>query len=248
MNQDSTDVSFFHSTNNGVDIRHFIFTKNGTDAAKMWNSQSIDGIMNILQTATDARRNLKVITEMINFVNAKLPQLFTNTHDDNSSENNQKRLQIQMHVRKPFIVLSHRKDMENLEHDPYPLSLSPKLLYDDAGYFIGISSMDNGEWKPLYNLYETEDEILAIVELAGFKQGDTRVGVGEESITIEGQRVNFKESLSNPTAHQEKIPMGKFKLEIPFKCRIDQDRVTLEYNEGLYKFTIPKKKATVKYL
>jgi hypothetical protein len=86
-----------------------------------------------------------------NFVNTKLPHLFINHQkpDTNSSESNQQKLQVQQHVNKPFIVLSHRKDLEDLEQDPDELTLLSKLLYDDTGYFIGIRSMDNGQWQPL---------------------------------------------------------------------------------------------------
>jgi HSP20 family molecular chaperone IbpA len=248
IDQKSTSVHFFRSTHNGMKLRHFIFAKHGSEAAKLWNRQSIDGIMNILQTATEWRRNLDVVTEMINFVNTKLPQLFINNHkqDNSLSETNQQKIQVQQHLKKPFIVLSHRREMDDLEQSPDELILSPKLLYDDAGYFIGISSMTNGQWQPLYSLYESNDEIHAVVELAGFKKGDVRVQVVEEAIIIEGRRADFKESLTNPSIHQEKIPTGQFKLEIPLQCKIDPETTKLERDEGFYKITCPKKKIVAK--
>jgi HSP20 family molecular chaperone IbpA len=250
MNQNYKNVDFFYSINNGVKLRHFIFAKLGSDAAKIWNRQSIDGIMGILQTATERRRNLDIINEMIKFVNTKLPQLFINNHKQNNSsdETNQQKFQVEKHVNKPNIVLSHRKEMENLEKDPFKLTLSPKLLYDDAGYFIGISSIDSGQWQPLYSLYETDNGLHAVVELAGFKQGEPTIQVVEQAIIIEGRRADLKETLTSPTTHQEKIPTGQFKLEIPLQCKIDPDAATLERDEGFYKIACPKKKATIKLL
>jgi HSP20 family protein len=250
IKQNSTNVKFFCSTHTGMKLRHFIFTKNGSDAAKIWNRQSIDGIMNILQTATDWRRDLNVVNEMINFVNTKLPQLFINTQkqDNGFNENNRQKLQVQMHAKRPYIVLSHRKEFEDLEQDPYQLTLSPKLLYDDAGYFIGISSMDHGQWQPLYSLYETDDEVLAIIELAGFKKGEPIVKIVEEAIIIEGHRQDFKKALRNPFIHQEKIPMGQFKLEVPVKSQIDPGKSKLERDEGFYRIICPKKKVTAVFL
>lgn len=74
-------------------------------------SRSIDGIMNILQTATEHRRNLDVVNEMISFVNSKLPQLFMNTFNQGSSSTNgdQLKLEVQKHSKQPFIVLSSRR-------------------------------------------------------------------------------------------------------------------------------------------
>jgi HSP20 family molecular chaperone IbpA len=108
--------------------------------------------------------------------------------------------------------------------------------------------MDNGQWQPLYNLYETNDEIHAIVELAGFKKGEARVQVVEQAIIIEGRRVDFKEALTSPTIHQEKVPTGQFKLEIPLQCKIDPDTTKLERGDGFYTITCPKKKLIAKFL
>jgi HSP20 family molecular chaperone IbpA/ABC-type cobalamin/Fe3+-siderophores transport system ATPase subunit len=251
IDQESANVNFYRSTHYDMKLRHFIFAKQGSEAARIWNRRSIDGIMSILQTATDARRKLDVVNEMISFVNTKLPQLFIANHeqDNGSSEKNQQKFQVQQHSRKPFIVLSHRKELDDLNQHPDELKLSPKLLYDDAGYFIGISSMNNGQWQPIYNLYETNDKLDVVIELAGFKKGEAKSQVAEESIIIEGCRVDFKEALTltSPTIHQEKIPIGKFKLEIPLPCKIDPDTTELECDEGLFKFQCPKKKATVKF-
>ncbi|CAF1152218.1 unnamed protein product [Adineta steineri] len=238
VNNMSNDIKFFHSKQNGITLRHFIFTRHGFEAGKIWNRQSIDGIMNILQTAQDCRRDLDVINEMINFVNTKLPQLFI--------DNNTQKLQVQMHIKKPHIVLAQRRELEDLEQNPYPLKLSPKLLYDDAGYFIGIGSQDNGQWQPIYNLYETDEKIYAIVELAGFKKGESRIEILEEAIIIDGCRDDFKKSLINPRTHQEKIPMGKFKIEIPLKCRVDPEESSAERDEGFWKIICEKKKAATK--
>jgi len=243
VNHVSNDIKFYYSKQNGVAIRHFIFARDGFEAAKKWNRNSIDGIMSILQTAQDCRRDLDVINEMINFVNTKLPQLFTNNREQ---DNNPQKLQVQMHVKKPHIVLAHRRELEDLKQNPYPLILSPKLLYDDAGYFIGIGSKDNGQWQPIYSLYETDNEIHAVIELSGLKQGESHVEVSEEAIIVTGCRGDFKKLLTNPEIHQEKIPVGQFKIEIPLKCRVDPDETRLERDEGLCKIICPKRKVATK--
>jgi len=250
MKKKSTEVQFFLSEHNGINLRHFIFTKNGSIAANIWNRQTIDGIMNILQTATDYKRNLDVINEMIHFVNTKLPQLFINNleNTNNSIDTVQQKVQVQKHTRQLNIVLTQRKDMEDLEQDPYPLTLSSKLVYDDAGYFIGINSIENGQWQPIYSLYETDDDIYAIVELAGLKKENVKVKVVEEAIMIEGWRDDLKISLQKPVIHQEKIPIGKFKLDIPLNCHVEHRDAKLERDDGFYKIKCPKKKVTESYL
>jgi HSP20 family molecular chaperone IbpA len=158
---------------------------------------------------------------------------------EGESESHQQRCQVQQHARKSFIVLSRRKGQDDLEQDPDELVLSPKLLYDDAGYFIDISSMIDGLWQPCYSLYETNDEVHAIIELAGFKKGVVKVQVVEEAIIITGCRTDFKNELTNPTAHQE---------EIPLQSKINSDSTTMERDEGCYRMKCPKKIVVAKTL
>ncbi|CAF1521669.1 unnamed protein product, partial [Adineta steineri] len=104
-----------------------------------------------------------------------------------------------------------------------------------------ISSKDNGQWQPIYNLYETDEEIHAIVELAGFKQGESRIQILEDAIIVDSCCDDFKKPLINPEIHHEKIPMGKFKIEIPLKCRIDPDKSCAIHEEDLWRIKCGKK-------
>ncbi|CAF1392210.1 unnamed protein product [Adineta steineri] len=245
MGPNATDVNYYHSTNRGKDIRHFIFAKSNTPAAAVWNQQSIIGIMNSLTVATELRRNLDIVNEAMQFINTKLPQLFATTHNQDNSvrDNSEQQLQVVKHATKPFIVLSDRKELENLDENPHELELSPTLLYD-ARYFLGINSMDSGKWQPNYNLYETDEEIIAIVELSGFQRSDAHVCIIEEAIVIEGWRTDLKQSIPNAITDCSNIPFDHFKLQIPLKCKIDCAKTKMECDNGFYKIACPKKKYT----
>ncbi|CAF2322730.1 unnamed protein product [Rotaria sp. Silwood2] len=245
MNNETHKVEFFHSKHNNIKLRHFILAKTGSKAAKQWNTQSISGILNILHIATEYRQNLDIINEMINFVNSKLSQLLivNDQNEDSSSEIKQQKLKVRMHANKPNIVLSQRKDLEDLTINPVQLILSSKLVYDDGGYFIRIDSINNGQWQPLYNLYETDENIHVIIELAGFKEGEVIIEVADDEIHIEGRRDDFKKLLNNPIVYQTKIPMGLFNLSIALNSMIVPKKVTLERDDGLYKITCPKKES-----
>ncbi|CAF1540033.1 unnamed protein product [Adineta ricciae] len=70
------DIIYFTSKQfGGTDIRHYILGRSGSEADKLWNMQTIDGIMNFLQN-TDNKRNLDLINDMITFINHKLSKLF----------------------------------------------------------------------------------------------------------------------------------------------------------------------------
>ncbi|CAF1403855.1 unnamed protein product [Rotaria sordida] len=247
MNRQSIKISFYRSTHDNIHLRHFILAKNGSNAAKIWNTQSLNGMMNIFQIDTDNKRSLDVIPEMIDFVNTRISQLLIDNNQNNNGlqQPNQQRLQVDQHVKQPFIVLSDRKDLENLNADPHQLTISPRLTYDDAGYFIGIHSIDCGDWQPLCNVYETTEDIYINVELAGFlEKYKAVVTVDEKVIVLEGRRDNVRASLNDPIIRREDIPSGCFKLKIPLNDSIEPKETKVERVDGWYTITCPKKKNT----
>ncbi|CAF0781233.1 unnamed protein product [Adineta ricciae] len=229
------DIIYFTSKQfGGTDIRHYILGRSGSEADKLWNMQTIDGIMNFLQN-TDNKRNLDLINDMITFINHKLSKLFV----QNSTEQTPN-LQLVQHNSKPFIVLSNRRDYEDLSQRPYELKLSEQLIYDDAGYFIRNESE---YWQPRYNLYEDETKYLLVLELPGFEKGVLKPRISGNSITIENIRRDLNTSMNNPIIHQSDIPTGSFKLNISFQQAIEE-RFTAERNEGFINLTILKKRST----
>ncbi|UJR12278.1 hypothetical protein I4U23_016455 [Adineta vaga] len=217
------NVPFYRSVQNGINLRHFVLAKKDSRAAQEWNDKSIDDIMNILQASTNERRNLNVIAKVITYVNTKLPHLFRGEQgaDGNVIDADTTSLKFEMHKSKPSLFVSQRAGLDDLNDDPFPIDLSPKLVYDDAGYFVGITSTDRGEWQPRCNIYETTDDIHVIVELTG-----------------------FKESFENPVARQEQIPIGIFKLEIPLGYRVKHTDAKLHRDQGFYRITCNKVKNT----
>ncbi|UJR17423.1 hypothetical protein I4U23_004318 [Adineta vaga] len=47
VNNTSNKFNFFPSKQDNINLRHFIFARDDYDATKIWNRQSVDGIMNI---------------------------------------------------------------------------------------------------------------------------------------------------------------------------------------------------------
>ncbi|CAF1187953.1 unnamed protein product [Adineta steineri] len=228
VNRTAKSINYFTSYQSGIDVRHYILAKSRSNAADHWNKQTLDGIMNLLQNSEN-KQSLDIINDMIHFINTKLPQLFK---QDNHYQNSSTSQNIQ-------IVHSDRQHREDLLKDPLSLELAEKLVYDDTGYFIRNES---GQWQPRYNLYDDKDNYYLIVETAGFRKGELKTSRSDKSINIEGTRLDLTKGMINPTTRQSDIPAGSPKLNIPFKKDINSDGVEIERDEGLLRFTIPKKK------
>lgn len=243
----NTNIDTYRSMYNGITLLHFIIAKDGSPAGKKWNDQSLDGIVAILQADIRRRRDVRVFEETLAYVNSKLPQLFSCENDNRTDVS---KLEIVKHATESYIVLSDLKDVPLGERKKQrsSFSVSPRLIYDQRGFLMGIFSEDVGKWEPRYRIYESGDFIKVVVELAGFDEENAVVNVDKKNILIEGKRDDFGDSPSRKVSDQAEIPIGPFELKIPVHCDIEDGQAELKCSNGLFTIICPKTKMTVRQL
>ncbi len=100
---------------------------------------------------------------------------------------------------------------------------------------------------PISDLYETEKEVVAELDLPGVNKNDIQVNVTKDSIEIKAEKKN--------EVKQENKKKGMFRLERSFAgfCRkfalpknVDADKANAEYKDGVLKITVPKLKVEEK--
>jgi HSP20 family protein len=93
-------------------------------------------------------------------------------------------------------------------------------------------------WRPPVNIYETEQGIEIIVELAGVALNDLNVHVHPTSVQIQGAR-----QMEVPTAlrrvQRMEIVGGPFQIELPLAVSIDPERAEAQYTNGLLDVRLP---------
>lgn len=238
------NIDTYRSIYNGTTLLHFVMAKDGSPAGKIWNDQSLDGIVAILQADIPRRRDVRVLEETLLYVNNKLPQLFS---CDNDSKAEVSKLQIVRHTTEPYIVLSDLKDVSLGRRQDHTslFSVSPRLIYDQRGFLVGIFSEEIGKWEPRYRTYEDGDCVKVFVELAGFNDSNVVVNVDKKNIFIEGKRDEFGEPQNRKGSDQSEFPIGPFELKISLQCEIENTQAKLECNEGIFKITCPKTKMMI---
>jgi HSP20 family protein len=99
-------------------------------------------------------------------------------------------------------------------------------------------------FHPPMDIYETEDHLIVVMEIAGMRGDDIQVFFKKDLLVISGTR---KESNSFPKTHlhQMEIDYGYFErtLRIPFP--IEADEIKAAYREGFLFVTIPKKRKSI---
>jgi len=97
-------------------------------------------------------------------------------------------------------------------------------------------------WEPNVDVYETKDNFIVIVELAGVKESDIRLTVDRDVFTIEGGRSKVRETSEKRIYHRIEIAGGPFKKSIRLPVAIDTKGIKASYEDGLVEVILPKAK------
>lgn len=98
-----------------------------------------------------------------------------------------------------------------------------------------------GLWSPPTDVYETEQEYVVSVEIAGMHETDFEVVYENGMLMIAGQRPDVTERRAY---HQMEIHFGTFSTYVAVPGPIDLDQSVAEYKDGFLVVKMPKAKST----
>ncbi len=93
-------------------------------------------------------------------------------------------------------------------------------------------------WSPALDLYQTNDDLVAVVELPGMRKDDIEISLHDGMLTISGERKTEKAE-GEKAARSERF-VGKFCRSVSLPTRVDANKVTANYQDGILKVTLPK--------
>ena len=103
------------------------------------------------------------------------------------------------------------------------------------------SSLGGGEvWSPAVDIFETENEVVLVAEVAGVSREDIKVMVEGEVVRIYGERSSLS---TQPGAryHRMEISSGAFTRSFRITVPFDPERVEAKIDDGFLKVTLPKR-------
>ena len=124
----------------------------------------------------------------------------------------------------------------------------PSSQVDEAGiieilYYGAPSprSVRHGRvWVPPTDVYETEDMLVALIELAGVQQSDFTVSLFERRLVVSGIRAD--RGPVRRAYHQMEVAFGEFRTEVELPVPVDAAKVDAEYADGFLRIVLPKLK------
>lgn len=92
-------------------------------------------------------------------------------------------------------------------------------------------------WQPPTDVYETADEIVVRVELAGVEPGQVSIRLTERILTVSGVRQDDQEKVGY---HRMEISHGPFETRAVLPRRVDVRGIQAEYKAGFLMIRVPK--------
>ncbi len=95
-------------------------------------------------------------------------------------------------------------------------------------------------WNPALDLYQSADNVVAVVELPGMRKADIDISLHDGTLTISGERIASAEGDEGEQAERTERFNGKFRRSVTLPTRIDAGKVSASYKDGILTVTLPK--------
>jgi HSP20 family molecular chaperone IbpA len=92
-------------------------------------------------------------------------------------------------------------------------------------------------WRPPVDVFDTAENFVIRIEIAGMRDEDLEVTVQDNYLLISGSRTDTSEKKAY---HQMEIPFGKFSVGVDMPSRVMIEDATVEYQDGFLTIRLPK--------
>ena len=93
-------------------------------------------------------------------------------------------------------------------------------------------------WSPALDLYQNTDNVVAVIELPGMRKEDIEISLHDGTLTIAGERKSSSSDGEN--AERTERYVGSFRRSITLPARVDANKVSATYRDGILTVTLPK--------
>ena len=93
-------------------------------------------------------------------------------------------------------------------------------------------------WTPALDLYQNNDNVVAVVELPGMRKEEIDISLQDGTLTVSGERKT--EARTADKAERSERYVGTFRRSITLPTRVDSDKVSATYKDGILTITLPK--------
>lgn len=100
-----------------------------------------------------------------------------------------------------------------------------------------------GRIEPPADMYQTEDSVVVVLEMAGMRNRDIELSVVNGRLVVRGEKVapHHRVTHQECSYSQVEIVHGSFQRILNLPCDVDPDLVAARYEDGLLTILLPKR-------
>ena len=114
-----------------------------------------------------------------------------------------------------------------------------RLLDDFYGRMTPSGESYEGDWLPPMDMKETDNEIVASIELPGLTKDEIKVSVKHDLLSISGEKKQMKTE-EKENVHRVERSYGYFKRSVVLPIEVDSAKVRASFKDGVLSITLPK--------
>ena len=118
-------------------------------------------------------------------------------------------------------------------------------LRDELNSFLDLQFLTNfnrqdlfNGWSPALDLYQSNDNVVAVLELPGMRNVDLEISLHDGTLSISGERQSS--SANGEKAERTERNVGSFRRSITLPAPVDANKVSATYRDGILTGTLPK--------
>ena len=105
-----------------------------------------------------------------------------------------------------------------------------EVYFNEVAHGRPVGFVASAKWRPRTDVYETEQEIVVCVDIAGMQADDLRVEFAEGVLTIAGERM--PRSQGKRHYHAMEIQVGPFERRLRLPAPVDPESLRANYENG----------------
>jgi len=110
----------------------------------------------------------------------------------------------------------------------------------EAGLREQGSDTATAAWIPAVDIYETENDLVAKIDLPGINQKELDVRVENNTLTIRGER-KFDSTLAEDNYVRVERAYGTFSRSFSLPPRVNTEAIAADYTAGVLTLRMPKR-------
>jgi HSP20 family protein len=114
------------------------------------------------------------------------------------------------------------------------------VYFNEVAHGRPVGFVASPKWKPRTDVYETDDELIVHMDIAGMRAEDFAVELNEGILKISGERTTRQPGVGKRHYHSMEVQIGPFERRFRLPVVVDPATIRATYEHGFLEIRLAK--------